>query len=839
MLDMESENYFYLSRMLLYQVKKVLLLFFLFISFLTYGQGIVKGRVINDKTREPLAFVSIVVKNFRGGTTSDIDGHFSIIVPDTVATLIFSYVGFQGRSVTINKGSSFLTVKLKERSTELQEVVVRPSDNPALKIIRHAIENKSLNDPDNLSSYVYNSYNKLYSTLVDADSLERKFNEKKDSIKSKKDAQDTARFFKFIRDNHLFIHESYTEKKYVRPNFNKEVVLGNHLSGIKDPFFAFLATDLQPFSFYKDFISLFGKDYVNPISKGSITKYDFILQDTLYHNNDSIFVIAFEPLPGKVFDALKGQLYISSDRYAIEHVLAEPADDKVLVESKIQQKYEKVDDHWFPAQLNTELRFKKFDFGNLRLKYVSRSYITNIHIGDTISSKEFGLANVEFDPNANRRDSTYWIEHRTGTFDTKDKNTFHALDSIGGKLVALQSAFKILEGLFVGRFRMGSFYLPTEHLIRFNQYEGVRVGFGFQTGEKISKRFMAEAYGAYGTHDQALKYGGALQLNFIERNDVHLRFSYQNDVLEPGRQNFLKAGGSVNGNESLRTWMTSRMDSVEQFRAEFLMRPFHFSQLSVFLQEQKRNPAGYAYSFTNDNDGSTRSRFNIVEAGVQWRFAFRETYTQIGQSKIITNTAYPQINLYASHAFSNLLDGQYQFDKIEARFDHQFITRGFGKTTIQLDGGIVSGPAPYSVLFNGKGSKFDQSVLNNIVVNNTFQTMGLYEFISDHYAAMFLSHNFGRLTGNKSRFFRPELSVVHNMGIGSLDKADHHAGIAFSTMEKGFYESGLVLSNLFRLSYVDLVYFGFGVGGFYRYGSYALPNASDNAVFKLVFTISL
>lgn len=813
-------------------MKKALLLLFLFISFSTYSQGVLKGKVINEKTKEPLAFVSIALKNIRSGTTSDIDGHFSIVLPDSSSTLLFSYVGFETRAILVNKDFSFLTIRLKEKSTELQEVVVRPADNPALKIIRLAIRNKPLNDPENLSSFSYNSYNKLYSTLVDADSLEKKI------TSHEKDAdKDSARFFKFIRENHLFIHESYTERKYVRPNLSKEVVLGNHLSGIKDPFFAFLATDLQPFSFYKDFISLFDKNYINPISKGSIEKYDFTLMDTIYQNSDSVFVIAFEPLPGKVFDALEGQLYISNDGYAIQYVLAQPADDKVLVESKIQQKYEKINGRWFPVQLNSELRFKKFDFGNLRLKYVSNSYLTNIHIGDTIQKKEFGLINVEFDTQANHQKPTFWDEHRTGTFDSKDQNTFNALDSIGNKLVVLQSAFKILEGLFIGRFRAGSFYLPTEYLIRFNQYEGVRLGFGFQTGEKISKRFNLEAYGGYGTNDKALKYGGAFQLNISERRDAHLKFSYQQDVFEPGKSNFLKSGGTVNGNESLRNWMTSRMDSVEQYKAEFTIRPFHFYQVSVFLMEQKRNPA-YPYSFTNDKDGITRTRFNIVEAGLQWRFAFRENYTQIGQSKVVTNTAYPQINVYASHGFSNLLDGHYKFNKLELRFDHQFITRGFGKTTFQIATGILDGQTPYSVLFNGKGSKFDQSVLNNVVVSNTFQTMGLYEFISDRYAYLFFNHNIGRLTGNKSRHFRPELSIIQNMGIGNLTGANHHDGILFNTMDKGFFESGFILANLFRLSYVDLVYFGFGVGGFYRYGNYALPRASDNAVFKLVFTVS-
>ncbi|HEY8937573.1 MAG TPA: DUF5686 family protein [Cyclobacteriaceae bacterium] len=798
---------------------------FFFLTLQATAQVRVKGKVINESTREPLAFANIVIKNTNTGTTTDIDGHFELTAPLNNSILIISSIGFETKTITLNNNSPSLLIKLKEKATQLNEIVIRPNDNPAFRIIRTATKNKPLHDPDNISSFTYNSYNKLYSTLLNPDTTEIK------------PEDDSAKFKQYIRTHHLFMHESYTERKYVKPDLSKEVVLGNHLSGIKDPFFAFLATDLQPLSFYKDFIHLFDKDYLSPLSPSSTTKYDFTLQDTLYQYPDSIYVISFEPLPGRVFEGLKGQLYISTDGYAIQSVHAQPADDKVLVESLIQQKYEKVNGHWFPVQLNSELRFKEFMMRGLKLKYVSHSYITNIKIDDnTIDKKEFGLANIEFAPLANRRDSIFWNRSRIGEFDKKEAGTFRVLDSVGEKLPVFQAAFKAIEGLFVGRFRAGKFYIPIDQLIQFNQYESARLGFGLQTGEKLSQRFMLEGYGAYGIQDKAFKYGGGFQINLSKRKEAYIKISYKQDINEPGKADFIKSAVATRTQESLRNWMASRMDSIEQYRVEFTERPFHFSQLSLFAQQQKRNPA-YTYSFTTE-ENIIRSRFTVFEAGLQWRFAPKERYVKIGQSEVVTSMTYPQINFALTRSFAGTLGGEYTFTKVEARVDHQFITRGLGKTTFQLALGNMDGAVPYPFLFNGKGSKFDQSFLNNLLVNNYFQTMGLYEFSADRYAYLFINQYIGRITGNKSKYIRPELAFVHNMGVGNLRNKKLHHDIEFKTMEKGYFESGLIVTNLIRFNYLDLLYFGLGAGGFYRYGNYSLPSANDNLVAKLVVTLS-
>jgi Family of unknown function (DUF5686)/CarboxypepD_reg-like domain len=785
------------------------------------SQVILQGKVIHSRTSEALPFVNLSVRGTNQGTTADVEGRFNFTWAGGEADLIFSYVGFESFTYHFSPPeNNFLLIRLNEKPTELHEVVIYPGENPALQIIRKVIRNKPLNDPENLSSFSYRAYNKLYLT-VDGSG---------DSAKNKTE----EKFEKFAARNYMFVNESYSERKYVKPNLTKETILANRMSGVKDPFFAVLATDFQPFSFYKEFIPVLSTNYLNPISPGSPDKYDFTISDTLYHGKDSVFVVAFEPFPGRSFDALKGQLYISTDGYAVEHVIAYPADTHALLEFRLHQKYAKTDGHWFPVQINSELRLTEYRIGNQKATYVDRSYLTDIHIGIKIPKKEFGLLNVEFDPLANRRPESFWNAHRNDSLGVKEKNTYRFYDSLGPKLKALNIVVKTLEGLAVGRFRAGSFYIPLEHLLRVNQYEGVRLGVGLQTGEKISKHFVLEGNAGYGFKDRALKYGGAFQWNAFPRKDGFLRISYKQDISEPGGSNFIRS--PLAGSETLRNWMAARMDSIEQYKGEFTIRPVRFSQVSVALQRQNRNPT-YDYLYTS-NAFPGHQNFIVTEAIFQWRFARRENYVQIGNGKSVTSMVYPQINLYASRGMTGVWDGQYAFSKFEIKIDQQWLIRNFGKTTIQLDAGKIQGQVPYPFLFNGKGSNFSQSIFNNVLVSNYFQTMGLYEFASDQFAYLFMTHNFGRLTGTNSKLFRPELAVVHNMGVGSLKNKDFHQGVVFKTMEKGYFESGLMFSNIIRFEYLKLFYYGVGTGAFYRYGNYALPNVQDNFTFKIIFSIT-
>lgn len=66
---------------------------------------------------------TIIVGNSTQGTVTDIDGSYSITVPNGETNLVFSFVGFETQTVAIN-GQSMINVTLAEDSGILDEVVV-------------------------------------------------------------------------------------------------------------------------------------------------------------------------------------------------------------------------------------------------------------------------------------------------------------------------------------------------------------------------------------------------------------------------------------------------------------------------------------------------------------------------------------------------------------------------------------------------------------------------------------------------------------------------------------------------------------------------------------------
>ncbi|MGM9512513.1 SusC/RagA family TonB-linked outer membrane protein [Larkinella sp. GY13] len=82
----------------------------------------VTGTVLSGKDQQPVAGVSVLIKNSTLGTTTDATGKFALNVPAN-AVLVFSSIGFQGREVPVGN-QTVLTVTLEEGSQSLNEVVV-------------------------------------------------------------------------------------------------------------------------------------------------------------------------------------------------------------------------------------------------------------------------------------------------------------------------------------------------------------------------------------------------------------------------------------------------------------------------------------------------------------------------------------------------------------------------------------------------------------------------------------------------------------------------------------------------------------------------------------------
>ncbi len=88
-----------------------------------YGDRIerVSGRVY-DSSGESLPGVSVQVKGSTVGTSTDIDGNYSLTLPANASHLTFSFIGFETATLPVNR--SVLNVRMEESVVALQEVVV-------------------------------------------------------------------------------------------------------------------------------------------------------------------------------------------------------------------------------------------------------------------------------------------------------------------------------------------------------------------------------------------------------------------------------------------------------------------------------------------------------------------------------------------------------------------------------------------------------------------------------------------------------------------------------------------------------------------------------------------
>ncbi|MDR2622320.1 MAG: TonB-dependent receptor [Dysgonamonadaceae bacterium] len=85
-------------------------------------QKTISGRVTEASTGESVIGASIAIKGTSVGTITDVDGNFTLGVPENAKTLVVSYLGFSTQELPIDKTS--FDIALKEDVANLDEVVV-------------------------------------------------------------------------------------------------------------------------------------------------------------------------------------------------------------------------------------------------------------------------------------------------------------------------------------------------------------------------------------------------------------------------------------------------------------------------------------------------------------------------------------------------------------------------------------------------------------------------------------------------------------------------------------------------------------------------------------------
>ncbi|HEV8515994.1 MAG TPA: DUF5686 family protein [Cyclobacteriaceae bacterium] len=796
----------------------------------TKGQHIIQGKLIDSLTRQPIAFANLSLEDGRTGTTTEIEGNFTLTIPsDYTGSIYISHVSYQKQILPLSYFQSYVEILLQPSATHLQEVGIVASrlENPAFAIIRKAVDHRKDNDPSNLTSYQYISYNKFLVTMSGSskrvDSIINALKSRPDTVKLKKKQKQLLLFDSLVNTTHFFLSESITEKEVINPDKQKEKLLALKVSGYKSPIFTNVATAYQPFSFYKDNISLLGKDFINPVSKGTFSRYDFVLKDTTYLGQDTVYVIQFQPKSGSLFNGLKGVVSICTDGYAIKNIIASSADATMLTDIRIQQNYEKIDQHWFPIQLNTDLDFHDYKFAGRHMIAQHRSFLKEIKINPALKKSSFGDITTELTLPKADENKLILDRYRNNLLDKREARTYTLVDSMMRKLGWIDG---VIEAMIAQTIPLGPLEMDLDKLIKFNRYESLRLGAGIYTSNRFSKWLRLGGYAGYGFRDEQWKYGGEMKFNFNLNRDFFLRFSYVKDIYETGSSHIHRDGQFV-GNESFRNWNGYLYDKIEFYKGEIGYRILPDVHTSIFIVRNEIQPT-YNYQLILNNE--LTNRFLITETGLTFRYVYKENYMILRGKKILNGTRFPVFTFSVIQAIPAFEAKDFNYTLFDFTAKHQIKHRYGGKTNLFFTSGWVNGLAPYGKLYNGRGTN-----ATTVLVDNYFQTMGLYEFTSSKYASVFLTHNVGNILVNKW-YSKPELLLYQNMGIGQLENKDAHVGLVLQDFSKGFVESGIGLNNILRAKYFNVAYWGFGGAAFYRYGPYQFAQPSNNLFWKMTFT---
>ncbi|MCC9135868.1 DUF5686 family protein [Pontibacter silvestris] len=797
---------------------RFILLFFFAILFVPTIAQVreVRGVVRDARSNERLPFVSIAANEGETGTTTNLDGEYQLRHSHPISSIRFSYVGYNPQIVYPDSAGA-LNIYLQPVAARLEEVVIMSGENPAHRIVRLANRNRQLHKLDNLQAYTYRSYNKF---ILSA-SPQQEIDVNKAATLSAADSS-FLKMRNMLNRQHLFLSESITDYAYLKPNNHKETILATRVSGLQQPNFGIVAVEARDFSVYDDMPVFFGKHYLSPLSTGSTSKYDFILEETSVVGQDTTFIISYKPERGRNFEGLKGLLYINSNGWAVQNIIAESAaDDKRGI--KLQQQYKLINGRqWFPTELDVEITIPQIQLRGHQPYGLIRTYITNINLSPNLKRADFGVIALHQEPDAHLQPDSFWQQYRSDSLSSLDLRTYQRLDSVG-RADGLDRTIRTFEALASQQIPIGAVSLNLKRFLRISRFEGLRLGIGAHTNNRFSERFTIGGYWAYGFKDEKQKYGADASFILHQPSEFTLAATFFEDVLEPGgrRLPFKPQNTLFN----FRSPVLTNLDYTTHSSVALSGRLLRYVQLQTMLRKEQRHPT---LGITSTEDQP--SVFNITEASAGFRFAYGEHLIQQFGMTMPVATHYPTLWLQYTRGINGLLNGDYSYNKLDARVEASFRQRSIGLTSITLAGGLVQGNAPFVGLYNGFGSYHHDY---KVYAGEGFETMGPYDFFSDRYAALFFKQDFGKLLF-RTRYFQPTLAVVTNVGFGDLNKPLSQLGEAsYQTMQKGFYESGLLLNNI-----ISSTFTGVGIGAFYRYGPYALDSTKDNLKFKLTMTFA-
>jgi len=804
---------------------RFLWLFMLCIIFYSgYGQKtIVRGVVKDANTGETLPFVNLIFLDSKIGTTTDIDGKYTIETYYATDSLQARFVGYKPLHKPVKLDvEQTINFELESGDIQLQTVEITYDGNPAHDILDKVKRNKAANNREKYDYYKYEVYNKVEFDL----------NNITDDFKNKK----MFRKFQFVFDYvdttgekdylPMFMTESLSDFYYRRdPKSEKEYIKASKVSGTSNESITqFMGDMYQKVNIYDNYINVFGKSFVSPIADFGLSYYRYYLIDSTVIDGRFCYEIKFIPKQRQepVFD---GTMWINDTTYAVKKVEAsinENANINFINGFQVNQTYKMVDKQYW--MLEKDELVVDFQIGEKVMGLYGRKFTSYKDFEINIPKEEEkyeGINNVTVLKDARLKDENFWNEARHDTLTNNQQEIYEMVDSVKN-VPAFRTFLDIIQLIVTGYKKQGKFEIgPYFKLYSFNDVEGNRFRLGGRTSNDFSTTIMFNGYLAYGVRDERFKYNAGFLYKINDNPRQLFEFQYKRDLEQLGQsQNAFAQDNFLSS--FLRRNPNNKLTDIESYVASYEREWITGLSNKVFFKKRTMRPVGSLEYLrpdpTNAEIFQRDPMINTSEISLYTRFAYKEKYVEGKFERLSLGSDYPIFEVQLGLGFKGLLDGDYDYQKLEVAVSDDIKMGVYGHADFRLTAGKYFGTLPYPLLEIHNGNEtffYDQ---------RAFNLMNFFEFISDEYATLMYTHHFDGFFLNKIPLMRKlkwrEVAAVRTVA-GRLNNKHSRELVLpdnIFALDEPYLEVGAGIENIFKIIRVD---------GLWRVNYLDHPNISE------------
>ncbi len=778
---------------------------------------LVRGTIRDFSTGEPLPFVNVVFQGTTTGNITDINGFYSISTEENVDSIVVSYVGYNQYVGAVKRGQTQeLNIGLKQ-GIALKEVVIKPGENPAHRIIKKLIENKKANDFNNLNSYSYEVYNKVEFDLNNLD----------EDFKNKKLLKPVSFIFDNIDSSNteekpylpVFITETISDIHYrSKPKSKKEIIKASKVSGIENASVSqFMGDMYQQVNFYDNNIVFFNKHFASPLSNNALGYYRFYLIDSMEIDGQKCYQLMFKPKRKQEL-TFNGNVWIADSSYALKQIelsIAEDANINFINSTTMVQKFAYSNGAWMKEKEKVVIDFNPFPvdqkkqtvmgiYGRKTTSY--KNFVVNTEVNDSTFEEPENSTIAE---DAFEKSADYWNANRHDTLSRQEKLVYDMVDTLQS-LPIYRTWVDVVELFVTGYYVRNKLeYGPYYNTYSNNDVEGHRFRFGMRTSTEFSKQIRLMGYIAYGTKDDDIKYKFGFQtfLSKKPRTMIGMYYKNDNEILGQSQNAFTTDNilASVFRRGPLRN-----LTRAKQFDT-YIDRQWlpGFSTKLSFYNRELEPQGNFSYEKLDEATQTVTLKNNITttELRLLARFAYKEKFVVGVFNRKSLGTKYPIIQSEVTLGVKGIVGSEYNYQKLVLNLKDRIYTNPIGYFDYIIEAGQTWGTLPYPLLQLPGGN---ETYIYDIYA---FNSMNFFEFVNDKYISATISHHFGGFFLNKIPLMRKLKwrEVVGAKTIVGNASAKHQAELLLPTYintlnNKPYYEATAGIENIFKIFRVDAVW---------------------------------